>query len=176
MIRPLQLFYSESLRKPCIKFDFKNPPEDPIELAHDLAQSMIQYNGIGLAANQVGLPYRVFALKTQPIIVAFNPIIVDTSTEIVMMEEACLSWPGIVFNIKRPKSIRMRYTEPNGNVETKKFTGITARTVQHEIDHLDGHIFAPNLSRAAIELAIKKAKKRGANYTISDFLKGEPVQ
>ena len=108
-------------------FDFQNPPTDPIELAHDLAQTLIQNNGIGLAAPQIGLPYRAFAMMGEKIIVCFNPKIVDTSTEQLYLEEGCLSFPEFILKVKRPKKIKVRYTEPNGNVETKIFDGMTAR-------------------------------------------------
>lgn len=123
------------------EFDFSNPPIDPFQLAVDLSETMIYNNGIGLAANQIGLPYRAFAMTGSPIHVCFNPRILDQTTEQVLLEEGCLSYPGLKVKIKRPKSIRVRFTKANGETVTEKFTGITARVFQHEFDHLNGEIF-----------------------------------
>lgn len=139
-------------------FDFTNPPTDPIQLAKDLAETMIDSKGIGLAANQVGLPYRVFAITGEQIFVCFNPRIVDTSSEVVLMNEGCLSYPGLVIKIKRPRMIKVRFTMPNGETRTEKFDGLTARVFQHELDHLNGYV---HLSRAGVyhkEQAMKQLK------------------
>lgn len=140
-------------------FDFTNPPIDPIELAHALAQTMIQNNGLGLSANQIGLPFRAFAMVGSPIIVCFNPRIVDTSSEQVVLEEGCLSYPNLFVKIKRPKMIKVRYTEPNGNTVTKTFDGMTARIFQHELDHLNGIRYIDRANKFHLEQARKAAKK-----------------
>lgn len=126
------------LPKSTEKFDFQDPPEDPIELAHELATYMIKNNGLGISSTQLGLNYRVLALTGQPILVCFNPILLETSKEESYLEEACLSFPGMALKVKRPNKIRVRYTEPNGNVVTSKFDGMTARIFQHQLDLLDG--------------------------------------
>ena len=152
------------------RFDFGNPPVDPSELAINLTETMLKNDGIGLAANQVGLPYRVFVIRCSPVLCCFNPIIVDTSIERIKMEEGCLSYKGLILNIERPKSIRVRFTLPNGETKTEKFTGMTARIFQHEYQHLNGEIFTNNLTRLELEMAIKKAnKKYETKYKISDF-------
>lgn len=139
-------------------FNFLSPPTDPIQLAKDLAETMIDNKGIGLSANQVGLPYRVFVITGSPIQACFNPKIVDTSTEMVYLEEGCLSYPGLVVKIKRPRMIRVRFTMPNGETKTEKFDGMTARIFQHELDHLNGivHISRANLYHK--EKALKDQK------------------
>lgn len=159
MIRELVPCTDPILKQPLEKFDFTNPPVDPIELAHDLAETMIANNGLGLSANQMGLPYRAFAMKAEKIIVCFNPIIVDMSTETVTLEEGCLSFPLLFVKVKRPKKIKVRYTEPNGNVVTKVFDGMTARVFQHELSHLNGLTFMQEASRIHIEQAKNKLKK-----------------
>ena len=123
-------------------FDFSIEHEHtPVEIAEALVKYMVDHNGIGLAANQLGLPYRAFAMKTQPNTVCFNPLIVDRSAEVVTMEEGCLSYPGLIIKVKRPQAIKVRFTQPNGEVRTKKFTGMTSRVFQHELDHLNGIVF-----------------------------------
>ena len=90
------------LKKECEEFDFKNPPFDPIEFSNNLVQNMYDNNGIGLAANQVGASYRIFAMRGKPAdFVCFNPRIVMPSEEIITLEESCLSFPGLIVEIKR---------------------------------------------------------------------------
>lgn len=159
MIRDLVDCKDPILKEVTPTFDFQNPPIDPVELAHDLAQTLIQNNGIGLAAPQIGLPYRAFAMMGEKIIVCFNPKIVDVSTEQLYLEEGCLSFPEFILKVKRPKKIKVRYTEPNGNVETKVFDGMTARVFQHELDHLDGIVYTSRANNIHLEQA-RKAKKK----------------
>ena len=123
------------------RFNFSNPSIDPSELARNLTETMLQYNGVGLSANQCGLPYRVFVVKSNPVIACFNPIIVATGEKQVFLDEGCLSYPGFFVKIKRPQSIKMRFTMPNGETVTNVYSGITARIFQHELDHLEGFNF-----------------------------------
>jgi peptide deformylase len=146
------------LRTTLVTFNFENPPRDPVELSRELAETMIYNNGLGIAANQIGEMYRVFAIKAEEIMVCFNPRILDTSTETVMMEEGCLSFPLMYVKIRRPKKIRVRYTEPSGETVTKVFDGMTARIFQHELDHLDGIVYTSRANRFHIEKAIKTSK------------------
>lgn len=140
-------------------FDFANPPMNPVQLYNDLGETMIKHKGLGLAANQVGLPYRVFVMTGTPVIGCFNPRIVDKSSEMIELDEGCLTFPGVIAKIKRPRLIKVRYTEPNGNVVTKIYTDMTARIIQHEIDHLDGKVFLDYLSHVKRESVLKKAAK-----------------
>ncbi len=141
-------------------FDFSNPPINPIDLARDLTECMLEFNGLGLAANQVGLPYRVFTIKANPVLVCFNPRIVDSTTETVKLEEGCLTFPNLVLKVSRPKSIRCRFTLPNGYTDTYKYTGMTARIFQHEFDHLEGRLFTERVGPVSLTMAKEKMKKR----------------
>jgi peptide deformylase len=123
---------------------------------------MLHHNGIGLAANQVGLPYRVFVIKSNPILACFNPKIVSITGEEVDLEEGCLTFPNYYVKIRRPKMIRVRYTYPNGNTVTEIYDGITARIFQHELDHLNGVLFTSRATlyhRERAERNAKRAKK-----------------
>ena len=146
------------------KFVFAEPSHDPIALAHDLAQTMLENNGLGLASNQMGIPVRAFAIKAEQIIVCFNPIIVDSSEEQVYLDEGCLSFPGLIVKVKRPATIKVRYTEPNANVVTKEFGGMTARVFQHELDHLDGITFMNRASTLHKNQALARQKKLQRKY------------
>lgn len=162
----------EKLTKPSEAFDFANPQMDPQELATNLVETMYENNGLGLAAIQVGIPLRVFAMRGSPMnFVLFNPRVVMPSDEYVILEEACLSWPGLVFKINRPKHVRVRFAGPNGEVVSHTFSGMTARVVQHEITHLDGEVFWAGVKKYRVEKAIKKAKKLGYDYEGQGLLK-----
>lgn len=130
----------QALRQPAEAWVFSDDREDlsPSQLAVDLAETMIQHKGVGLAAPQIGIQKRVLAIKTQPVIVMFNPTVVNFSEQDAIEKEGCLSFPGLFVKVKRPLSIRVRFQKPDSTVETMQFNGVTARIVQHEIDHLDG--------------------------------------
>lgn len=171
--RPLIHYNDEMLVQKMEKFDFDNPLIDPNELAHIMAQSMIKINCFSLSAQQIGLPYRAFIISGTPMLCCFNPIIVDKTTDMEYLEEVCCSYPSIVFKKKRPKAIKVRYTQPNGEVITRKLIGLSARLFQHEMDHLNGILFHYECSRLSIELAIRRAKEIGHIYKQSDFKQKE---
>lgn len=145
------------LTTPCQPFDFANPPFEPIQFAKDLVKFMYDNDGIGLAANQIGVPYRVFAMRGNPEnLVCYNPKIVQPSEAEVTLEEGCLTFKGLLVKIKRPQHIRVRFTLPNGETVTRQYTGMTARIFQHELDHLDGIIFYNRANRYHRDQALKK--------------------
>lgn len=159
MIRKLVDRNHPILREQLENFDFAKPPMNPVELANDLIETMNHHNGIGLSANQVGLPYKVFVMRSAPeAIVCFNPRLIDSSSEDVQLEEGCLSYPYLFVPIKRPKLIKVRYTSYDGTTTTKKFDGMTSRCFQHELDHLNGVIFTKRANLYHLEKA-KKAEK-----------------
>lgn len=153
-------------------FDFKNPPTDPVQLAIDLTETMIQNNGLGLAANQIGLPYRVFAINAKPVYVCFNPRIIDeTHTNIVLMDEGCLSFPNLFLQIKRTRTIKVRFVVPNGDVITRKFDGMTSRIFQHELDHLDGIVYTTLVSNYHLERGMNKKKQIDRSLKRENYVK-----
>lgn len=140
-------------------FDFNNPPTDPTKLANKMTSIVKNRKALGLAANQIGLPYRVFVMQSDPFFVCFNPEITAYSDEEVSLDEACLSWPGVGVRVKRPKSIRCKFTDPYGNVCVRKFTGMAARVFQHELDHLNGITFIDRANNFHKERFRKKWKQ-----------------
>ena len=126
------------LKQPLERFDFQNPPVDPQELADNLYETMVHNKGIGLSANQCGLPYRVFVIHSNPRIVCFNPIVVDASDDKVTLIEGCLSFPGFYVKVARPTAVRVRYADATGQVQTRTLQGLPARVFQHEFDHMEG--------------------------------------
>jgi len=141
-------------------FDFSNPPVNPLDLVTDLAETMLANNGIGLSANQCGLPYRVFVMLGKELIPCFNPRIVDMSQETIVLEEGCLSYPDLFVKVKRPRRIKVRFADPNGQVRTEIFDGMTARVFQHELDHLNGINYQQRANRFHLEQARKKKPKK----------------
>ena len=157
------------LREPTDEFDLENPPEDPKEVEKNLGEAMERFGGLGLSANQLGLNYRVFVMKTADsgIKAFFNPEITKLSQETELMKEGCLSFPDIYLMIKRPKAIEFDYTDSEGERKTLQLEGIGARCVQHECDHLNGIIFLQRASRFKIERALKarpKERQKRINY------------
>lgn len=146
------------LHTPTEEFDFTNPPIDPVELVNDMIETMAHNKGMGLAAPQVGLPYRMFVLWSQETLAVFNPRIVDSTTEEILLEEGCLSFPHLFVKIKRPRSIKVRFTDPFGNTRTEKFTGMTARCFLHELDHLNGIDYTRRATQFHLASAYRKQK------------------
>lgn len=140
-------------------FDILNPPTDPIQLAHTLAQSLLKHEGLGLSAPQIGLPYRACIIKANPMLCMINPKIVGESLGEEYAEEGCLSYPNLILNIKRAQVIRVRFTQPNLEVKTERYEGMTARIIQHELDHLDGITFQQRATSYHLEQGKKRKRK-----------------
>jgi len=152
---------SKVLRTPPPEFDFENPKEDPKEIEKNMAEAMDKFGGIGLSANQLGLPYKMFVMKTadKGTVGFFNPKLTKASQETDLMKEGCLSFPDIYLMIKRSKTIEFEYQDSDGEKHTLVLDGLAARCVQHEIDHLNGIIFLQRASRLKIERALKARPK-----------------
>jgi peptide deformylase len=89
----------------------------------------------------------------------FNPKITATSDDAVLMDEGCLSYPGLYVKVKRPSWIRVRFQDPYGDLVVKKFSGMTARVFQHEYEHMQGERFTDSLSQFVLNRAREKQKK-----------------
>ena len=144
------------------KFDFANPPIDPVELSIAMVVYMREQGGIGLAANQVGYNFKMFVTEGEPAFAVFNPTITFESPNSVMLDEGCLSYPNLLLKVSRPSSIRVRFQDPYGNWITRQFAGMSARVFLHENDHLLGVDFTDKVSTMKLKMAQKKAKKRKA--------------
>lgn len=163
------------LYQPTEEWDFTNPPYDGVELVHAMYDLMNESGGIGLAAPQVGLPYRVFVMRSVPKLAIFNPRIVWTSDKEIEMEEGCLSFPGLGIKVFRPESIRSRFAGPNGIVETHVFNGLTARVFQHETDHLNGICFTSKVSKLKLDLYRRKAKKLAKKLERGELVRRDDI-
>lgn len=166
MIREIVGQYDPILREEMPAFDFADPIMNPIDLYQDLAETMIENNGIGLSANQIGIRTRAFVMRAEEVIGVINPKIVSVSDELVYLEEGCLSYPNLFVKIKRPRFIRARFTHPDGKTETRKFDGMTARCFQHELDHLNGITYTKRANGIHLAQAKKLVKKLSKKYGV----------
>ena len=122
------------------------------EIVREMFALMYEHKGIGLAANQVDLPYRLFVLNIQgdpkavdEEYVFINPILSNRKGS-AEAEEGCLSLPGLYGDVRRPEKVRVNAYNLEGKEITLDVDGLFARAVQHEIDHLDGVLFIDRLS------------------------------
>jgi peptide deformylase len=152
------------LRERMPEFDFKNPVMDPKELEREMIATMFANDGMGLAANQVGVRARMFVMgDKRNFLMAkayFNPIIVANTTDMHDLEEGCLSFPGVYVNIKRPTGIQVEYQNADGETERAEFKGYDCKCFLHEYDHLEGITYQDRVSTLKWALAVKKSKKR----------------
>ena len=153
----------DRLKLPSETFDFQNPQVDPEELVEGMFKVVKENRGFGLAAIQVGIPLQVFIIHsgTDKPLAYFNPKIVHIDQDMEAMNEACLSFPGMVASVKRPKSVRLRAQSPQGEVFTHVYAGAMGRAVQHEYDHLLGITMIKHLSKLKFDRAVKKGLKYG---------------
>ena len=142
-------------------FDFEKDSDKAEELANVLHKKMVEWDGAGLSANQVGLPYRVFVMGTKTDKIAFfNPNVVGVSREEIAMEEGCLSFPGFYLTLKRPAEVVLEWQNEKGETQTGKFQGVGARVVLHEYDHMEGINFTFHASHFKLKWELDKWKKR----------------
>ncbi len=122
------------------------------QLVRQMFDLMYQHSGIGLAANQVNLPYRLFIVNatsdpqmTEEEHVFINPVLSQRKGS-AEAEEGCLSLPGLYGQVKRPEKVTLNAYNLAGEEITAELSGLFGRVVQHEIDHLDGILFIDKLS------------------------------
>lgn len=133
------------------------------QLAADMAETMYEARGIGLAATQIDVHERVVVIdvseERDKLLVLINPQITAKEGETVY-EEGCLSIPGIYDKVTRAERISVNYTDLDGQAQSLEADGLLAICVQHEIDHLDGKLFVEYLSPLKQQRARTKLKKR----------------
>ena len=119
-------------------------------LARDMAETMYEAPGIGLAATQVNVHQRVVVIDASEtrdrLLVLINPELVE-ATGVQVCEEGCLSVPGIYDKVERADKVVVRYLDLDGQEQTIAANGLLAVCLQHEIEHLDGHVFVEHLSQ-----------------------------
>ena len=133
------------------------------KVRQDLIDSMEHYQGVGLSANQIGIMERVFIMyedvTVRKILTCFNPKILETSKEQILMDEGCLTYPGVWLKVKRPIAVLFEYEDEKGEKHQKEFQGLPSRIFQHEYDHMEGTDFTKRVSRLKIDRAMTKLNK-----------------
>jgi len=149
-----------------------DPPQADPKLMYDIMlENMVYHHGLGLSANQIGMPVKVFAMRideSDNAIVCFNPEIQQESEEMVIMTEGCLSFPSLYLKKRRPEKLNVKYQNVDGNFINAHFEGLAARVFHHEMDHMMGKTFLDGVSKILLQSArrkqktlIRKAKKDG---------------
>ena len=146
-----------------VKLEDCNPELNRQEIKDNLIETMQHYEGIGLSANQVGVMERVFVMynhvETKQIIACFNPKIIKEGEEKVLIDEGCLSFPGLWVKVNRSETIEVEYEDENGEKVQRELYGLQSRIFQHEYDHMEGSNFTEKVSKLKLDMAIKKQKK-----------------
>lgn len=181
MILPIVAYGAPVLRK--VAGDITNDYPQLDKFIADMWDTMYYSNGVGLAAPQVNKDIRVFVIDTEQIFenleddekgkysdepgvkkVFINPHIVELEGEEWSYNEGCLSIPKIREDIMRPETVVLEYMDENFQSHTESFSGITARVIQHEYDHLEGKLFIDYL---------KPLKRKLLSGKLSDISKGK---
>lgn len=151
-----------TVSRPLKKIDRKT-----LKFIEDMKVTMDHERGVGLAAPQVGVNDRVVICKFnhdtphELIIPMINPVITKKSDAMVLGEEGCLSLPGKYDSIARHESLTVKYLDVKGRENVLKLSGFNARIVQHEVDHIDAHLYIDHLSDpATLELKKQAAKEQ----------------
>jgi peptide deformylase len=127
-----------------------------------MGELMIDALGVGLAANQVGVLHRVLVYRVHhqaPVAALVNPEIEWVGKEAEILEEGCLSLPAVHVDVERPVHIRVRAQDENGDPITIEASGLEARVIQHEMDHLDGVLVLDRISRQQRKEAMRALRE-----------------
>tara|TARA_Y100000593_G_scaffold91414_1_gene180093 strand:- start:3 stop:524 length:522 start_codon:yes stop_codon:yes gene_type:complete len=149
-----------------LKFPLEGVSEecDRQKLQDDLIETMKNFHGLGLSANQVGIQERVFVMYTKfeerEATACFNPKITHYGEAEVIMEEGCLSFPGLWLKVKRPYNIFVSYENVEGELIEEPMKDMEARIFQHEYDHMEGTDFTNRVSKLRIQMAKKRRDKQ----------------
>ena len=162
---------------PVLKKEAEELPEgsDLTQLIQDMYATMDHAHGVGLAAPQINQGVRLFVIDSTLMLdedeeekgirrVFINPILLDEYGDSFGFEEGCLSIPDVRTEIIRPEKLTLEYYDENWNLKEEEFSGMTARVIQHEYDHLEGILFVDYL---------KGLKKRMIQSKLIDVSKGK---
>lgn len=169
MIYPIVAYGDTVLKKVAEDIDRNAPSLDLKKLVADMYETMYNAHGVGLAAPQIGLSLRLFVIDADQMDenikgmkkAFINPRIVEENGEPWAYEEGCLSIPDVHDKVYRKPNILVRYFDENWQEKEESFTGLTARVIQHEYDHIEGVLFTDHLS------IMKKTLWRGRLNNIS---------
>ena len=136
--------------------------KDIEKFEHDMIKLMLEERGMGLAANQIGITKRFFAIGHESFdtfkksAIIWNPQLIKASEEKVIDVEGCLSFKNIFVKVERPKVIEVQYETTQGKTRFAKLDGMESKCFQHESDHLEGITFNKRVSKLRWDMANKK--------------------
>ncbi len=165
------IFYGNEILSKPVK-EVTNFDQELRELVEEMGKIMKEKNGVGLAANQIGINLRVAVIDVEPAgykgkITLINPKVISKSKKLYLQDEGCLSIPGIYLPIPRNFSISVRYQDLEGRNHIINASGYFAKAIQHEIDHLDGILF---IERFREVFEIEKIEDENLKKTILEIL------
>ncbi len=180
MILPIYAFGQAVLKRVANDVALDDPTLTP--LLENMWETMYHANGVGLAAPQIGKSLRIFLVDTiqledkeknssEPgIKIAFvNAHVVEEAGEEWSYEEGCLSIPHLRGDVERPSEITLRYFDGDLAEHTRTFTGMNARVIQHEYDHIDGVLFVDKLKPLKRRLISGKLEKIRKGNVDADY-------
>lgn len=157
-IRSIRTEDDEILRKKSKKVEVV---DDKIrEIVKDMIETLHKYNGVGLAAVQVGILKQIVIIQEEensPIYVLINPEIISQSGKQVV-DEGCLSFPNKFAKIERPETVKIRALDENGKKIEIKGKGLLAQAIRHEVDHLNGEVFIDKIIPGTLEVVNPEKK------------------
>jgi len=162
MIRPIVKFGGDTLHRPAAAIE--TVTADIADLARDMIETMYAAPGIGLAAPQVGVTVRLFVIDLslghdpRGLITLVNPEFVEREG-MQLEEEGCLSLPGFNATVARPQRTLVAGLDRDGRECTVEGTGLLARALQHEMDHLDGRVFVDRLRGVKRDSIVRKIRR-----------------
>ncbi len=177
-MRPIYIYGSSVLRQVAQPIDASYPELQA--LIAEMFESMEKSDGVGLAAPQIGLSIRLFVIDASafsdnyPEAKGFrrafiNAQILEYGQETCSFNEGCLSLPGLHSDVVRPTSFRMRYCDEQFVEHEEMFSGIVARVIQHEYDHLEGKLFVDRLSNVKRRLLQRRLKNIASGNFEADY-------
>ena len=162
-VLPIKNCLDPVLRKQCQII--KNIDGELVTLSEDMIETTLAAPGVGLAANQIGIPWRLFVVNMgvetdkDNLITLINPEITAMEGN-EMGEEGCLSIPDVIAEVNRATQIEVKAIDLNGNDIRFEAKGYLARALQHEIDHLNGVLFWDSLGKVKRDILKRKFKKK----------------
>lgn len=136
------------------------------QMVEDMFETMYKYNGVGLAAPQIGILKRVLVIDTGEEgekLEMINPTITKLEKEVIL-SEGCLSFPNVFGNVRRYNYTEAEYMTKDGEKKTIKAEGLLAQAIQHEIDHLNGILFIDQVIDGKFYTFDEKGKKKNIVY------------
>lgn len=129
----------------------------------EMLEAMYAMPGVGLAANQIGVMQRLAVVDASPSrdapVRMANPVVLETSAETESRDEGSPNLPGVWAPVTRPRAVRMRFLGEDGDLHERRFEGLWAASVLHQVDHLEGRLFFDRLSPMRRKMLLARALK-----------------